>query len=282
MTDCSICITPVVDHPALGATGSHRSSCGHIFHPKCIAKWHLSQERSTCPLCRKAATDLEDCAPRPEAEEADSLDSGGSIYISRSIMDSILRGSGGFGMTAGVEAEVQFDGIGPHDGTTITRYELERIIREQGGNPFSDAMWDHLMSIHPVNTQGVAVTSDQRQREIVTRLASLSAELVSLMGPAAEPVAQPVAELVAELVAEAEPEEPSPLHYIDHPCALDFFRAGVIPPSYGAGVTEISCKVCEHPCTTSPFYHCDNCNFDVCLPCFVEGAARGFMQRMGL
>lgn len=198
-------------------------------------------------------------------------------------MDSILRGSGGFGMTAGVEAEVQFDGIGPHDGTTITRYELERIIREQGGNPFSDAMWDHLSSIHPVSASGAALTSDQRRREIVTEIASLSAELVSLMGPAAaEPVAQPVAELVAELVAEAEPEEPSPLHYIDHPCALDFFRAGAIPPSYGPGVTEISCKVCEHPCTTSPFYHCDNCNFDVCLPCFVEGAARGFMQRMGL
>ena len=287
MTDCSICQDAVIDHPTLGATGSHRSSCGHIFHPKCIAKWHTSHWQSTCPMCRKVATDLENCAPKPEAQEAESFDSGGTIYISRSHMDSILRGSGGFGMTAGVEAEVQFDGIGPHDGTTITRYELERIMREQGGNPFSDAMWDQLRSIHPVNAPVAPVapdTSAQRQRQIVTELATLSAELVLLMGPAAEPVAELIAEPVAELVAELvpEPEEPSPLHYIDHACPLDFFRAGVIPPSYGAGVMEVSCKVCEHPCTTSPFYHCDDCQFDVCLPCFVEGAARGFMQRMGL
>ena len=280
MTDCSICIAPVIDHPAptgTVATGSHRSSCGHIFHPKCIAKCHTSHWKSTCPLCRKDATDLENCAPKPEAAEAESFHSGGSILISRSHMDSILRDSGGFGMTAGVEAEVRFDGIGPHDETTITRYELERIMREQGGNPFSDAMWDHLRSIHPVNAPVAPDTSAQRQRQIVTELATLSAELVLLIGPAAQPLAQPVAELVAEV----EPEALPPLHYIDHPCALEFFRAAAIPPSY-APETEVMCNACNRPCGTNPFYHCGNCEFDVCLPCFVDGAARGFMQRMGL
>lgn len=227
------------------ATGSHRSSCGHIFHPKCIAKWHLSQERSTCPLCRKVATDLEDCAPKPEAEsdvvhpaEEDFRD-GGTIIISRSNMDHILRDFNGLGVTAGVEAEIEFDGIGPHNVTYITRYEFQRILGEQGGDQISDAEWTHLTTIYP--TEEVAAAAE----------------------------------------AAAVPSLP-PLHYIDHPCALDYFRAGVIPPSYSAGVTEVSCKVCEHPCTTSPFYHCDNCNFDVCLPCFVDGAARAFMQRMGL
>lgn len=260
------------------ATGSHRSSCGHIFHPKCIAKWHTSHWQSTCPMCRKVATDLENCAPKPEAAGVESFDSGGTIYISRSMMDSILRGSGGFGMTAGVEAEVQFDGIGPHDGTTITRYELERIMREQGGNPFSDAMWDHLMSIHPVSASGAALTSDQRRREIVTELASLSGELASLMGL---PVAQPLPEPSAQPLPEAQPEALSPLHYIDHACPLDFFRAGDIPPCYGVA-TEVICDACNQACVTSPFYHCNDCQFDVCLPCFVEGAARGFMQRMAL
>ena len=73
MADCSICYDAVIDHPAphgQEATGSHRSSCGHIFHPNCIAKWHKSHSRSTCPLCRKGATELEDCAPKHEAEAA--------------------------------------------------------------------------------------------------------------------------------------------------------------------------------------------------------------------
>jgi hypothetical protein len=278
MTDCSICINPVVDHPTLGATGSHRSSCGHIFHPKCIAKWHTSHWKSTCPLCRKDATELEDCAPKPEAAAAESFHSGGSIVISRANMDSILRDNGGFGMTAGVEAEVQFDGIGPHDETTITRYELERIMREQGGNPFSDAMWDHLSSVHPVIAPTATVapdTSAQRQRQIVTELATLSAELVLLMGP---PLAQPLEQPLPVPLAEA---QLPPLHYIDHPCALEFFRAHTIPPSYGPE-TEVMCNACNQPCGTNPFYHCGNCEFDVCLPCFVDGAARGFMQRMGL
>ena len=277
MTDCSICISPVVEHPAptgTVATGSHRSSCGHIFHPKCIAKWHTSHWQSTCPMCRKVATDLENCAPKPEAAAVESFESGGSILISRANMDSILRDSGGFGMTAGVEAEVQFDGIGPHDQTTITRYEMERIMREQGGNPFSDAMWNHLSSVHPVIAPIAPDTSAQRQREIAVELATLSAELVLLTGPVVQPLPEPVVEPL--------PEAPlSPLHYIDHACPLDFFRAGDIPPCYGVA-TEVICDACNQDCVTSPFYHCDDCQFDVCLPCFVEGAARGFMQRMGL
>ena len=246
MTDCSICITPVVDHPALGATGSHRSSCGHVFHPKCIAKWHLGQERSTCPLCRKVATDLEDCAPKPEADTesdvvhpAEDFHDGGTIIISRSNMDHILRDFNGLGITAGVEAEIEFDGIGPHDVTYITRYELQRIVREQGGVQISDAQWTHLTTIYP------------------TEEAAAAAE------------------------AAAVPSLP-PLHYIDHPCALEFFRTGTIPDSYYGAATEVSCDACNQPCATHPFYHCENCIFDVCLPCFVDGAARSFLQRMGL
>ena len=279
MTDCSICYDPIIDFPAASkeATGSHRSSCGHIFHPKCIAKWHKSQERSTCPLCRTAATDLEDCSLR-NADAAQSPLStlraseitarlvelsaeltlledvreelvagaapdhrvGGSIRTNRERIDFILRQNGGLGMTVSVEGQLPFEG----GGYVVSRDELERILQEQGGNPFSDAMWTHLMAIYPdYETEPFATAAPE----------------------APAPAAQP----------------PSPVHYIDHPCPLDFVRAGDIPPSYGV-IMEVPCDACNQACTTVPFYHCDDCQFDVCLPCLMEGSARAFMQRIGL
>ena len=74
MSDCSICYDAVIEFPAPEATGSYRSSCGHLFHPKCIATWHLRQEESTCPMCRKVATEMEDCAYQEENEHAEEED----------------------------------------------------------------------------------------------------------------------------------------------------------------------------------------------------------------
>ena len=153
MSECSICYDPVIDFPApegLEATGSHRSSCGHLFHPKCISKWHLRQEESTCPMCRKEATELEDCAPEEsEAEEEEDEEYyyvGGVIRLSRAGLEFILRTAGGVGVTAGVEAEIQFDEFNE---VVIERSELGHILQEQGGTPLSDAQWTQLTSVYP-------------------------------------------------------------------------------------------------------------------------------------
>ena len=155
MTDCSICYEPVIEHPAPGATGSHRSSCGHLYHPACIAKWHRTQ--STCPMCRQQAGAMEDCA-QDEAEEDEEDDEeddeeneedfhgGEVIRISRAGLEFILRQAGGIGMTPGVEAEVE---INESNEVVIERFELARILQEQGGTPLSDAQWTQLISIYP-------------------------------------------------------------------------------------------------------------------------------------
>ena len=155
MTDCSICYEPVIEHPAPGATGSHRSSCGHLYHPACIAKWHRTQ--STCPMCRQQAGAMEDCA-QDEAEEDEEDDEedeeeneedfhgGDVIRISRAGLEFILRQAGGIGMTPGVEAEVE---INESNEVVIERFELARILQEQGGTPLSDAQWTQLISIYP-------------------------------------------------------------------------------------------------------------------------------------
>lgn len=190
MADCSICYDAVIDHPAphgQEATGSHRSSCGHVFHPKCIAKWHKTHSRSTCPLCRKGATELEDCAPKPEAaisreqrqreivdnianltEELTSLlgpmtasasaapehvplmEEGGWIRISRPNFEQLIFNQGGPAGTwaAAAVEEVGFDEYGE---TEVCRYEFERILRETGARLFSDSEWGHLMAIYPAH-----------------------------------------------------------------------------------------------------------------------------------
>jgi len=77
---------------------------------------------------------------RPPAGPADS-----PLYISRSVMDGMIRGRRGRGLDADVEAELEFD---EHGKATITRSELERIVCAQGGWPFSNPDWNHLTFIY--------------------------------------------------------------------------------------------------------------------------------------
>ena len=152
MTDCSICLSPVIDYPAptgAVATGSHHTSCGHTFHPKCIWKWYADREQSTCPICRKGAVEEEGLASEEEHdEEQDNFDDGGVIRITLIGMEIVMYQQGAHtGVTPTVREEVGFDEFNE---AIITRYEFERILREQGGNPFSDAMWTLVMSIYPL------------------------------------------------------------------------------------------------------------------------------------
>lgn len=157
MTDCSICLSPVIDYPAPTgslATGSHHTSCGHTFHPKCIWKWYTDRKKSTCPICRKGAVEEEGLAPESEpqdasdAEEQDAFDDGGAVRITLIGMEILMYQHGArLGVTPSVREEVGFDEFSQ---AIITRYEFERILTEQDGNPFSDAEWNHISAVYPL------------------------------------------------------------------------------------------------------------------------------------
>lgn len=167
MADCSICYEAVIDHPAPDgqeATGSHRSSCGHVFHPKCIWKWFSAQAESSCPLCRKKATELEDVRAHEEEEEevftapfapaaalADPPLMGESlwIHISRANFEQVLFNQGGPVGTwaAMVTNQLVFD---EYDEVEISRDYFERILGESGGRVFSDSEWDLLTRMYPL------------------------------------------------------------------------------------------------------------------------------------
>lgn len=54
--ECPICYEPLI----VAKTGKAEMTCGHSFHLKCLADWFSTGAgNTTCPMCRKAATDLE-------------------------------------------------------------------------------------------------------------------------------------------------------------------------------------------------------------------------------
>ena len=168
MADCSICYNKIIDHPAppeagTEATGSFRSSCGHLFHPKCIWTWFSTQDESSCPLCRKKATELEDIREHKEEDETaglwfpdlalspaavrERLDIG-PIRISRANFEQVIFNQGGPVGTWVAEfvEEVRFDEYGERE---FSRAHFEGLLWEVGARRFSDAEWDHLVAIYP-------------------------------------------------------------------------------------------------------------------------------------
>ena len=54
--ECPICYDTLI----ASKTGKAEMTCGHAFHLKCLADWFSTSSNSTtCPMCRKAATELE-------------------------------------------------------------------------------------------------------------------------------------------------------------------------------------------------------------------------------
>jgi len=57
--DCPIC------YDELGVARA-TMSCNHSFHFRCLSNWFVTQDKGSCPMCRKSAHELEDLA-RPAA-----------------------------------------------------------------------------------------------------------------------------------------------------------------------------------------------------------------------
>jgi hypothetical protein len=53
---------------------------------------------------------------------------------------------------------------------------------------------------------------------------------------------------------------------------MEFFAGGDIPPEYGVAAS-VACDTCECQDLIIPFYHCVECEFDVCVRCFSSTVA---------
>jgi hypothetical protein len=147
--DCSICLNPV----EAKTTGRVETTCGHVFHFKCLAQWFSEQDESSCPMCRKKPTEFEDFSKKEEEEggeeeEEEDEEEEELVYLSRANMEYVLRNYGGTGLTYSVLVEVDYDLIG-HGEASIPRWLLERFLQEQGARKLSDSQWSQLKSIYP-------------------------------------------------------------------------------------------------------------------------------------
>ena len=70
MCECPICYTTL----DAAITGKAELTCGHAFHLGCLSKWFHTQKDSSCPMCRKNMTQLED-VHKPEISVAVEDDS---------------------------------------------------------------------------------------------------------------------------------------------------------------------------------------------------------------
>jgi len=94
--ECSICYENIVSNE----TGEVKLACSHSFHFACIAKWFSSQEKGSCPNCRKQVSEKEDFAPvvsdedeEDEEDEEEDEESEGErvITLNRSEMNTLLQ-----------------------------------------------------------------------------------------------------------------------------------------------------------------------------------------------
>ena len=138
---CSICLDAI----NAKITGRVEMTCGHAHHFQCLTTWFNKEGVHKCPLCRKAATGLEDYAKAESESESES--EGGWIRISFKALNTIILAQEGAGVTPEVRSGL--DHLG-NDLTEICRAEMDRILSEQGGVRFNDAQWDLMQRAFPV------------------------------------------------------------------------------------------------------------------------------------
>ena len=144
--DCSICLDAI----DAKMSGRVETSCGHVFHFKCLTSWFSNQDDSSCPMCRKKPTELEDFAHEDDEEEDEEEEDEHSelLGLSRVNMEYVLRAYGGIGVSPIVDAAVDYDLHGGCD-ARIPRELLERFLEQQGARKLSDSQWSQLKSIYP-------------------------------------------------------------------------------------------------------------------------------------
>ena len=146
MTDCAICLDTV----DAKTTGRVETTCGHVFHFKCLSSWFSKQDESSCAMCRKKPTEFEDFAQEEDEEEEDDEqeDAVELLGLSRVNMEYVLRTYGGIGVTYEVAVDVDYDLFGGGE-APISRRLLEKFLQEQGAQRLSDSQWWQLVSIYP-------------------------------------------------------------------------------------------------------------------------------------
>jgi len=122
MCECPICYTTL----EAATTGKAELSCGHAFHLGCLSKWFHTQKDSSCPMCRKNMSELED-VHKPEISAAAEDDSDDDDDDSE-------------------DGELDFDDIPLHGADSAKIIEMLRILGATDIQPGFEQCLDALIS----------------------------------------------------------------------------------------------------------------------------------------
>jgi len=173
--ECPICYEAI----EVVTTGRVEMSCRHAFHFKCLATWFASQEKGTCPMCRKEALELEDfdtssVASEEEDDEEDEeedeeLDDegGGFIRVPRASVDALMIAQGGFDLSSVPEDNAPTFDVDEY--TIICRVEFDYLLSLQGARALTEEQWAVIMAefpVLPIAAAAAAAATEQGQEAV--------------------------------------------------------------------------------------------------------------------
>jgi len=134
---CSICLHEVIPGPSeAGGTGSVNLSCTHTFHFRCITEWFDRQEKSTCPLCRKTMSTIEDLPPK-QTQAPSPLEE--HAIFTREELDTLLKRLGGSGVTDNMDF---IGAANENDTACLSRTEFDFLCWGNGASSLSTEEWE--------------------------------------------------------------------------------------------------------------------------------------------
>lgn len=125
---CAICQDTITK-----ATGIVTLSCSHSYHLSCIVTWFMTQDKGSCPYCRKEVGSLEDIHKTVEANEDEEEPLEDSIGLTNLELSDIIWGLGGYPPRTLLEDD---------DGVVYYIYNgIEMYLNSYSANPMTNEEW---------------------------------------------------------------------------------------------------------------------------------------------
>ena len=93
--DCPICFESITP-----STGNVTTSCGHSYHFSCLSDWYVTQEKKSCPCCRRPPSPKEIVSSNSIKITEDD-----SMIFTPDILNSVLIARGAKGLSDAALAE---------------------------------------------------------------------------------------------------------------------------------------------------------------------------------
>ena len=140
--ECPICYKAITV-----ATGIVTTSCNHSYHLSCISGWYITQEKGTCPCCRKKMNKEEDLSEKiyrdVDSHYEEEYD---EIEFTRRELQEFVDSRGGHLTSQMSDAICEVIGA-------FTQIELNSLLIGNTGKRLTEPDWNALLNRSDGNLQ---------------------------------------------------------------------------------------------------------------------------------